>query len=312
MEPVSRLKWLEQVAEDGDLPPSSVRVAIVLQNYVNNKTGDAWPSQALLCERLTTRRGPMSRKGLQVAIGALVDAGHLAVEICKGRGATNRYRPVLKSTSDRKLQVRENANARTHKIDEKKANARSHQTADKMRTPVRGGAYLRTRGCVRTYAGVRTHVRTEPIEGTYLKNLSNEPTEKDSVSVEVVDELLGEDTDSQFETFWQAYPRKAAKAAARKAYATAITKIAPDTLLRAAMAYGGATANIEPRYIKHPANWLNAEGWLDDNPRSDQGQTLDAEGNVISANFQNRGRPNRSEEIDRMVENICEQGGSVI
>jgi phage replication O-like protein O len=69
---------------------------------------------------------------------------------------------------------------------------------------------------------------------------------------------------ARFERFYDAYPRKRARGAAEKAFA----KLAPDDatvdLMVAAVArlqQAGEWTN--PKFIPHPASWLNATGWLD-------------------------------------------------
>ena len=70
-----------------------------------------------------------------------------------------------------------------------------------------------------------------------------------------------------FDRFWTAYPRKAGKGAARKAWLK--LKPAPElveTILAAVDAQRQGDAWKDPKYIPHPATWLNAERWLDEAP----------------------------------------------
>jgi len=39
-----KFEWIKQVALDGSLPPSALRIAVVLAEYLNRSSGDAWPS----------------------------------------------------------------------------------------------------------------------------------------------------------------------------------------------------------------------------------------------------------------------------
>lgn len=70
-----------------------------------------------------------------------------------------------------------------------------------------------------------------------------------------------EDT-PEFEEFWQAYPRKLAKGNARKAWDAAIKKADPDAIIVGAIHY--AKNVTDPKFTMHPATWLNAERWLDE------------------------------------------------
>lgn len=70
--------------------------------------------------------------------------------------------------------------------------------------------------------------------------------------------------ETSFETFWTAYPRKIGKGQARKAWAGAVKKAKPAHLVKAAGLYAAKVAQTEPRFIAHPATWLNGERWDDD------------------------------------------------
>jgi hypothetical protein len=76
--------------------------------------------------------------------------------------------------------------------------------------------------------------------------------------------------EADFASFWQAYPRKKGKAAARKAWKAA--KNLPDTdALRAAIKQQTKSEQwSNPRFIPYPATWINGERWNDepDPPKS--------------------------------------------
>jgi hypothetical protein len=66
-----------------------------------------------------------------------------------------------------------------------------------------------------------------------------------------------------FDSFWDAYPRKAAKGAARKAWEAAIKKADPQSILLAASKFAH-DPNRDPQFTPHPATWLNQERWNDE------------------------------------------------
>lgn len=77
----------------------------------------------------------------------------------------------------------------------------------------------------------------------------------------------GHARDEAFARFWEAYPRKVAKHAARQVFDK--IKLDPETLDRivaAADAYRKKVARdgTDPQYIKHPSGWLNARRWEDE------------------------------------------------
>lgn len=69
-----------------------------------------------------------------------------------------------------------------------------------------------------------------------------------------------------FEIWYSAYPRKIARGAAERAFAKAIKIAKLDDLIAGAKRYAATVADSEPRFVAHPATWLNAKRWLDEQP----------------------------------------------
>ena len=69
-----------------------------------------------------------------------------------------------------------------------------------------------------------------------------------------------------FLAFWNAYPRRVAKGAARISFTRALDLADGNEIVQAAIAYAAhcVEAKIEPKFIPHPTTWLNAERWEDD------------------------------------------------
>lgn len=67
----------------------------------------------------------------------------------------------------------------------------------------------------------------------------------------------------QFDEFWQHYPRKQGKGAARTAWTKALSKADASTIIAAAAAYRD-DPNREDGFTAHAATWLNQERWDDD------------------------------------------------
>ena len=70
----------------------------------------------------------------------------------------------------------------------------------------------------------------------------------------------GGEPDPDFEEFWDAYPRKVGKDAARLAYAKARIRASAGNIIA-----GLARARWprDPQYIPHPSTWLNQGRWQD-------------------------------------------------
>lgn len=68
-----------------------------------------------------------------------------------------------------------------------------------------------------------------------------------------------------FEQFWQAYPRRVAKGAAKRSW-DKLEKMGTDlnAVVEGAKRYALQRRGQEQAYTAHPATWLNAQRWLDD------------------------------------------------
>jgi hypothetical protein len=81
-----------------------------------------------------------------------------------------------------------------------------------------------------------------------------------------------DNTPDGFDDFWASYPRKVAKRAAEKAYASAIKRGAePAEILTAVRRYAAVAATSDPKFVAHPTTWLN-QGRYDDEPSTAAGR----------------------------------------
>jgi hypothetical protein len=67
---------------------------------------------------------------------------------------------------------------------------------------------------------------------------------------------------SEFDLFWDQYPIKVGKAAAKKAWDKAIKVEAADVIIQGAARYA-ADPNRHPSFTAHASTWLNAHRWTD-------------------------------------------------
>lgn len=72
----------------------------------------------------------------------------------------------------------------------------------------------------------------------------------------------------EFDSFWQAYPRKVGKGDARKAFKTAIKLTDLETMLAAIERY--KRYKPEWQHFCHPGTWLRQERWDDEWPEPAQ------------------------------------------
>jgi hypothetical protein len=72
-----------------------------------------------------------------------------------------------------------------------------------------------------------------------------------------------------FEEFWLHYPRKIGKLAAEKAWRKAIKSTDPYTIIAAVKSYAFPA---DRQFVPHPATWLNAGRWMDEQAKVDTRQ----------------------------------------
>jgi len=249
--------WLDRVALDADLLPLAVRVAVRIVHHMNKDHDAVWPAQGTLAADLKK-----SRKGIQNALDDLKKRGHIRIEVGRGRGATNRYIPILggdKSAS-------ENANRTSHQEPDN-ANAASHNPAEEMRSGVRtNNAKMRTelrRGCE---AGFAQNHKREPLKDKIGREPSHHIQQVDGF--DATDPKPASDSEPPgLAEFLAVFPQRNMRQGRRKiasAYRTAIERGHDHRDINAAArAYAVERQGQNPIHTKAMANWLDEDCFLD-------------------------------------------------
>jgi len=106
-----------------------------------------------------------------------------------------------------------------------------------------------------------------PENPTPVKPTPENPTLKKTsfkkTNLKKTKELELDAIDDAFGKFWETYPRRVGKAAARRAF----EKLAPEYLseILAGVDRLAADPNLpETQFVPHPSTWLNREGWSDE------------------------------------------------
>jgi hypothetical protein len=86
---------------------------------------------------------------------------------------------------------------------------------------------------------------------------TDNPTTKKNILKE---EQVKNNTDDLFIEFWNAYPRKLDKAAAFRAFKSALKRTKFEDILAGVVAYRNDPAR-NPDFTKYPATWLNSDAW---------------------------------------------------
>lgn len=104
------------------------------------------------------------------------------------------------------------------------------------------------------------NISDQPQKNLPTLNLGNNNLVNEQVNIEL-----------HFDRFYQMYPRKVGKGAAKKAFFLALKKSSAQKIIDAALEYNRACAGKDKKFIPHPSTWLNQERW-DDEVEYDQGQ----------------------------------------
>ena len=67
-----------------------------------------------------------------------------------------------------------------------------------------------------------------------------------------------------FVDFWQIYPKKVGKGAARTSFYKALKKVPYDTIKKALINFVEKTDGKDKEFLPHPTTWLNQERWDDE------------------------------------------------
>lgn len=108
-----------------------------------------------------------------------------------------------------------------------------------------------------------------------IKNSKRTQQENASPTGALVPEVVGSALTlaaPTFDDFWAVYPRRKAKEAARRAWAKAVKRVDPAVIVEGARRYAVECQGRDPKYVRHPATWLNGGCW-EDEPDTPVGRT---------------------------------------
>lgn len=88
--------------------------------------------------------------------------------------------------------------------------------------------------------------------------------ESDALVLELIS-APGDHPHDRFDDFWEVFPLKKGKPAAKKAWVKAVKVDHPDVIIAGARAYA-KDQNRNPSFTKYPQGWLNDERWKDAPP----------------------------------------------
>ena len=236
------------VWEHSPLTGAGFVVHLALGDVANDMHNDElWVSLPTLA-----RKARVSRATAKRAVDELVDAGMLEV-LAERPGSTTLYRFVFVDDAPVVFSMRRRATPITTRgVDAEPP------LSPREGYPARGeqGAARDARGTPITTRGHNT-----------MERKTNENDEHQPALV-VVDASSSEMVRvDPFDEFWATYPRRTAKADARKAWDrhVAKAKIDPADVIAAAARYRDDPNRVD-KFTAHPATWLNGGRWMDEQP----------------------------------------------
>lgn len=216
------IKIMNEVWEHASVSQGTLLVALALADSADEKSRECWPSIRHLAERAR-----LSERQVQRCLMELTDACMVVVSIGAGRGGSNLYHIL----------------------------AASKWRGDKMS----GGDVDVTGGVTPMSPGGVTPM-SPPSEPSY--RTVNEPSSREGGQLALLSEEATEAKSDRFDEFWKAFPKKAGKPAALKAWQKAVRKTDPGKIIAAARVYAGSET-VQRGFVKYPQGWLNEERFND-------------------------------------------------
>ena len=158
-----KIKFIEKVAEDAQLRGGETRVAALLLNYCNTKTGRCFPSQNTIADRLK-----LSTRRVNTLIRNLRDHGHIK-RIKKGNknAGSNEYNLLLERFSDDK-----DIRKYTSRGEEIQRSKDRKYTSYETRNETSYETLVRDKGNLETYAKlVKKGIHTQSISDDMVREM---------------------------------------------------------------------------------------------------------------------------------------------
>jgi hypothetical protein len=245
------------------LPTSEKMVLLVIADHASDDGTEAWPSQRLIAEKAS-----LTIRTVQRCINNLQAEGWLHMEKraggsvnCRDDRRPNKYtlhlgklRGEIVSPRKQRGEIEAGDEAKSAPATRRNSRPMNHpketpyetpQSEDSLRETVQAGVL----GSLpeETKATQETPVFSSKTQETPPEQVFSEKTPKTGVS---------------FEDFYEAYPRKTAKGAARKAWEK-LSLEDQEKAVAGALRYAH-DPNRDESFTAYPATWLNAERWEDE------------------------------------------------
>lgn len=244
------------------LPSTSIRVYLALSMRADSRTRECWPSIETIAHDVGA-----STRSAERAIIDLRNAKLVAIVPGRGCKETNRYRLVaVAGDSDHgpvgviptNLSGFEDSNT-DNPVSKHRQPCRSNTDNPVVGIPTNLSVGLPKKHDAKPPKKQSNLPQIAPViaGGTRRRELEPRTRPKNNRTAAASHER-------EFEEFWRHYPRQVGKQAAARAFAKAATTTDTRIIVEAARAFATSDAGQAGRYTPHPATWLNAGRYLDD------------------------------------------------
>jgi hypothetical protein len=234
-------EWLNQVADDVAVPPGAFKLAYVIGQHLNRKTGIAFPKQGALAVAVGT-----SVRTVRTLLDQLEAAGHLSITGTGGRQRPNDYRPILKTRKETST-FSENEETGFLVSDEKPGNPASETWKFSAQNVEAGflASQPSEQPLKQPSESLAAECRADP---------ADQPSQRRA------------NVDDQFAEWWPHYPKRVKRKAAEALYRQILKKreATQKELLQGVMRYAAECADRPSRFIMHPTRWLKDGCWADE------------------------------------------------
>ena len=155
---------------------------------------------------------------------------------------------------------------------------------------------VRERSAKASYAGKRSSVqRSFNDRSTNVQRSINQEEEEEDKEEDIKETIRTFPSESDFNLFWNSYPRKTAKGAAKMAWLKALKKEKAQVIIEAACRFA-EDKNRDPSFTPHASTWLNQERWADESlppkPPQNGSRRLDETPTVVPPKYVEEDRSN--------------------
>jgi len=260
--------WLRKINRDAALTAASdLKVAVAIWLHVNRTSGKAWPSISTIA-----RETALHDRTVYRSLERLEARGHLLIDHRGGLSNCNDYRLNLDDSQ---------TTVNGDNFDRVKLSGNGDNPVTEILTASSSNPdNLVAETLTASSPEPLNEPFTEPLNELTSLSLGDSDHERESSQQAKKEKKQADSRKSKqeseaagFAEWWEQYPRRVAKAAARTAYERAVKsgKVTPADLLAGAMRYSAerdaaikAGRPDEHRFTKHPATWLRAECWTDE------------------------------------------------